>query len=234
VTFGGRPRVREIGDGAFFSCPNLTSFAVPSSVVRLGTICFCDCTSLADLSFCPGSELRELGHCAVDRCRGLRSISLPSSVEKIEPSCFSECANLEQVIIPEDSKLVSIGNRAFAGCRSLRALVAPASLDSIGSECFDRCSALTSLTFASPSHVRTLLSLPYKWSAGRIEVPDSVETLSFIRVRIRLKLCTVVFRPDSRLSQFKLDFRLRSGQPRSFVHWSSWTLKRFRSDLEFA
>jgi hypothetical protein len=232
VRFGERPRVREIEYAAFMLCEMLAVFSVPSSVVRLGTICFSGCSSLHWISFCPGSQLREVGGGAFSQCRGLQSISLPSSVEKIESECFEGCVNLEEVNIPEDSKLVSIERGAFKFCRALRSLVVPASLEFLGLQCFQKCSALTSVRFGSPSHLRTLLSLP-QW-VGVIEIPDSVQTLNFIRESRSLKPCAFVFGPGSRLSEFKLEFRASSLRGRCLIHFSSWTVKRFRSQLEFA
>jgi hypothetical protein len=54
----------------------------------------------------------------------------------------------------------------------------PSSVESVGLLSFIYCRALSSLSFASPSHLRELLDLP-PWLSGLVSIPDSVEVLSF-------------------------------------------------------
>jgi hypothetical protein len=157
---------------------------------------------------------------------------MPSSLQVILPECFRECASLEDVVMPADSKLVSIGAWAFAGCSSVRVLAIPSSLDWIDTGCFQACFSLSHLTFSAPSHIRKLLSLP-PVCGSPIEIPDSIEILHTANLG-ELMIYTLLFGPDSELTTFNPIFTARPRFYRSFAHFSSRTLKRLRSTLEFA
>jgi hypothetical protein len=159
-------------------------------------------------------------------------VTLPSSLETIGPQCFWKCGALEEVHFPEDSKLLRIAHEGFGGCRALRAFVIPRSVVSVGSGCFHECSSLSGLAFARPSQLRELLSIPLVWD-DPIEIPDSVERLVFVQERKRPRSRTFAFGPDSQLSEFTRDTQLGWYGRRSFLRFSSGTLKRFRSTLEF-
>jgi hypothetical protein len=146
--------------------------------------------------------------------------------------CFGDCRSLERVTIPENSELLRVEDWAFLRCSVLRALVFPSSVIAIGSHCFEGCSSLSELTFASPSRLRELGSLPPD-PAGPIAVPDSVEVIAYPWIAEGGVRGTLTFGPESRLIWFRASFVWDNHPIRSFVHLSSGSLKRFRSDFEF-
>ena len=112
-------RVTSIGDGAFMSCPNLTSVNIPKGV-----------TNIKDFAFY--------------ECKSLTSINIPEGVTNIGEGAFCWCVDLTSFTIPES--VTSIGYNAFAQCSSLTSLSIPKSVTSIGYGAFGSCSNLTSIS----------------------------------------------------------------------------------------
>jgi hypothetical protein len=141
------------------------------------------------------------------------------------------------VTFPSDSRLLRIEHRLFSNCRSLRSLVIPALVEFIGYESFQQTYSLSSLSFASQSHLRELRDWP-PGASQSLGLPDAVEFLSFRQDITHPLRCVLTFDRDSRL-------RLIAAMPipgspggtvplRVIVHVTSRSLKVFRLDLEFA
>jgi hypothetical protein len=169
-------------------------------------------------------------HAFVD-CQLLECIGLPSSVEALGDACFYGCARLEISPLPTDSHIVRIGELAFSWCTSLKSLALPASVEFVDPCCFLGCKSLSSLTFSSPSHLRELLDLPPNYP-GVIDIPDSVEALSFDRLWIFEPVMTLTFGSDSKLADIIVVSQVRSRVGR-FLQVAARSLNRFRENLEF-
>jgi hypothetical protein len=100
--------------------------------------------------------------------------------------------------LPIDSAVVRIEAEAFDDCGRLKSMAMPSSTEFVGETCFSGCPSLSDFTFASSSHVRKLLDLPYVLS-GFVNIPDSVEILSFHRDKRRSPRRTLIFGTESRL-----------------------------------
>ena len=107
--------VTSIGEGAFFSCSDLTDVDIPNSVTSIGSYAFWDCSRLTAVDI-PNS-VTSIGKRAFYGCSGLTAVNIPNSVTSIGNSAFSGCSGLTTVDIP--NSVTSIGSDAFWGCSSL-------------------------------------------------------------------------------------------------------------------
>jgi hypothetical protein len=110
---------------------NITSAALPSTLVYIGDNAFQNCFSLTSVSISAADV--EIGKNAFNGCTALASLTL-ANVKKIGEYAFagSMTSGDPDVILP--SSLVSIGNYAFYGCTNLKAsdFTIPGSVVEIG------------------------------------------------------------------------------------------------------
>jgi hypothetical protein len=104
---------------------NITSIAVPASVVVINYSAFRDIDELVSVTLPDGiKEIPE--SCFVD-CKKLTTVNLPASLEAINRSAFLRCGELNNLVIPasltsmqfKDFKTPDPNNRAFLGCGKL-------------------------------------------------------------------------------------------------------------------
>lgn len=74
-------RVSSIGDQAFYSCRNLTSVQLPSSITSIGDEAFYSCEKLTSINLPEGLET--IGVDAFCNCEKLESIYIPKTVSVI-------------------------------------------------------------------------------------------------------------------------------------------------------
>ena len=121
VFAGDSPALRELGEGAFFSC-----------------------TSLAVLDLAPLSSLERIGPedailGVFESCWYLPEVTLPATVESIGAYAFQDCSRLRAVRAGGgDAALTAIGERAFYNCDSLESVEAGclAALETMGDAAF--------------------------------------------------------------------------------------------------
>ena len=127
-----------IGSNAFLKCTDLTSIAIPDSVISIGEKAFSDCTRLKSVMI-PNS-VKSIGESAFERCSGLISVSIGSGVTHIGSDAFRDCVHLTTVTSPWGVK--SVSDHAFSGCSSLVSVNIPNSVTTIGSAAFCGCTSL--------------------------------------------------------------------------------------------
>ena len=165
-------KVEKIENWAFIYS-NLSSIAIPNSVISIGDGAFSQCSSLTDITI-PDS-VTSIGEGAFDDCSGLTSITIPNSVTSIGASAFRGCSSLTSITIP--NSVTSIGYYAFFGCSSLTSITIPNSVTSIEEAAFAECSSLTDITI--PDSV-TSIGYHAFWkctSLTDITIPDSVTSI---------------------------------------------------------
>ena len=70
-------------------------FNIPSSVTRINSLAFGNCTSIQSVSLSSG--LQYIGQQAFSGCTSLSNVSLPSTLQTIEGFVFSKCINLSYI-----------------------------------------------------------------------------------------------------------------------------------------
>lgn len=84
--------------GAFYSCKNLKSVYIPSSVTVIGISSFQGCTSLENVIFeNGGDQIEMICYSAFYGCENLKNIEIPSAVKQIYSYAFSGCTSLENI-----------------------------------------------------------------------------------------------------------------------------------------
>ena len=117
---------------------------VPSSVSKIHSYAFRDCTSITSITI-PNS-VTSIRDSTFYGCRSLTSITIPNSVTYIGECAFRDCTSLTSIIIPNN--VTSIGHHAFRDCTSLTSITIPNSVTSIGRSAFYYCTSLTSITIS--------------------------------------------------------------------------------------
>lgn len=135
--------VTTLTDNAFFSCDNLISIAIPSSLSSVGTIQFLLCSALTDFatdinspfySSTGGVLYDKFQTTLVSYAYGLTaaSFTIPGTVNGIAPYAFYN-SRATSVTIPEG--VMSIGDYAFKSC-ALTSVTIPDSVTSMGNFTF--------------------------------------------------------------------------------------------------
>ena len=169
----------SIDDDTFNACTALTSIQIPASVETIGLRAFKSCSSLANITFEKGSILRDIKG-------GSKMASDYMSIDYYG---------------------------AFSDCSALTAIEIPASVESIGVAAFCLCKRLASVTFEHSSKLKSIgggWSSPYGGfsygaflycsSLTSIKIPASVETIGASAFKGCIKLTTVTFEKESRLT----------------------------------
>ena len=160
--------VPEVGPGAFYYWPTLTSISLPKAT-SIGANAFNSCTALVDVDL---PSVTYINNQAFRSCTALETIYLPSltSVQ----SAFGFCSNLKNVIFP---KVVTIDNSTFYNCTSLEEIEFPATLTAIKrTQVFYGCSNLIKLVLpyngvVSLANTNSFTGTPFASGQGHIYVP---------------------------------------------------------------
>ena len=109
-------KVSEIGERAFGSISSsLRKVIISEGIEKISAFAFYSCPDLESVSL--PSTLKYIEEGAFGQCKYLTKITLPSSLEYIGPSAFEGCMMLPSVKVP--SSVTEIGADAFLGCESL-------------------------------------------------------------------------------------------------------------------
>jgi len=152
-----------IGSYAFYSCANLISASLGSSLTNVGSYAFDNCPKLAILTLgCPTinnwfsgcplttvtilDTVTNIGNQAFYNFGSLSNVNFGNGIIAIGGQAFANCG-LTNLIIP--NSVVSVGGSAFQGCFNLKSVSIPNSLTYIAGDMFAFCSKLTSITIPS-------------------------------------------------------------------------------------
>lgn len=144
--------VKEIREGAFAHCLNLTSFTFPC-MNKIFASTFLDCRKLAQLRFrdTNGNEsmqndtITEIDDHAFDSCIALTNFRCPIKVTRFGRSCFQNCRAITSFYFPTtryvDNKMqeITVEESAFADCTKLSTVYFEENVTSIARYAFVHC-----------------------------------------------------------------------------------------------
>ena len=137
--------VREIGDGAFQDCEDLTEITIPGHVMKIGAKAFYSCGSLAKVNFAADGLGLEIGEQAFYSCSALTELYIPASVKVIGTKAFQSCSGITKLTFADDATAI-IGESAFQSLKNFTDLVIPKTITKIGASAFN-ATGITSVTF---------------------------------------------------------------------------------------
>ena len=134
--------VKNILEGAFMDCTELTGVTIPNSVTTIFGMAFQNCTSLTNIIIPEG--VTYISFQVFEKCSGLTSVTLPKSLTSIGQFAFYKCTSLTDIIIPEG--VTELYNSTFEQCSALTSVTIPSSVTHIRNYAFYGCSNLTDIT----------------------------------------------------------------------------------------
>lgn len=169
--------VKEIGEGAFGGCNNLTgTLSLPSTLEIIGELSFSACGFTCELLL--PQNLNKIEEKAFFNCYGLYgNLILPEGLSKIESGVFCNCKNLTgNLIIPQNVK--EIKSDAFNYCSGLNGkLTLSEGLEYIGLQAFYCCNFRGPLIFPSTLKGIGDNAFSYNMFSGELKLPSSLQEL---------------------------------------------------------
>ncbi len=123
--------VREISDGAFWGCTNLSNVALPQLLEVLGAYSLSG-TGIKNVTI--PKSVRIIGEGAFANCTAIKKLDIPDNISALPDSLFAGCIGLHRVDLHE--RMTEIGARTFFGCTGLESIYIPDSVIKIGEEAF--------------------------------------------------------------------------------------------------
>ena len=175
--------VGVIGDMAFKTCKSLTSVTIPASVKQIPNGAFYGCDNLTSIVVANGNQVYD----SRDNCNavietatntliaGCKYTFIPSSTTAIGEAAFYGCNTLSSINLPYSIK--SIGKWAFLDCTGLTSVAIPSSMTEIETGVFEGCTSLASIEI--PASVTRICANAFGGCCNLIiEVPSTVTEIS--------------------------------------------------------
>ena len=146
--------VQEIGEQAFYQCPDLERVTFPASLKKIGSAAFGACSSMdevnllgdggvaawCNLDFASGSAnpLSSAKNLYINGTK-VTELTIPGSVTTVKPYVFNY-ASIEKITLSEGVKTVS--TQCFYHCDNVTELTIPSSLQRVEASAFGTCNSL--------------------------------------------------------------------------------------------
>ncbi|EDR21847.1 hypothetical protein, conserved [Entamoeba dispar SAW760] len=137
--------ISKLGDLCFHKCWSLISINIPTTISKIGDYCFNGCTSLTSINI--PTVTCKIGNRCFEGCSSLISIDIPSSISELGDKCFYECRSLTSINIP--TPITKLGDCCLNNCYSLESINLSSSVIELGNYCFNGCTSLTSINIPS-------------------------------------------------------------------------------------
>ena len=174
VLFINPSSLKRISSSSFKDCTALMQISIPPSVESIGSFSFYNCSKMTQILI--PSSVKNIDFSAFEECSSLIQVTIPSSVTKISSATFKSCSSLVQITNP--SSVTEIGVGSFYDCSSLSEITIPSSVTKIGEKAFANCSSLNEITI--PSSVIKIGKNAFEKCSllKRIKIPSSIQEIN--------------------------------------------------------
>ena len=179
--------VTEVESWACYSCHNLKSVQIPSSVTEIGLYAFNGCTKLKSIKVDANNPNYSDRDGVLYNKAGIylycypnaraTHYTIPDGVTMIYYSGFQECVDLVSVTIP--NSVTSIRTSAFSCCFSLESVALPNNLGNLEAGAFSSCRELKSVTLSTKYNKVPEWCFSDCWSLESIEFPANIRTIAY-------------------------------------------------------
>ena len=179
--------VTGIQEKAFYSCPELKTVQIPSTVSTIGAQAFGESPLLSKIIVDPTNQnfyadnngiLFNKTQTELIFCPKTFSgaYTVPEDVQKIHAFAFNNCIQLTSVVLPNGLKRIEDG--AFYGCTKMTSANIPSGLTYLGSDAFRNVSSLSS-SIVLPSTLSEIGSSAFKrcTSLSNVTIKNGVEII---------------------------------------------------------
>lgn len=172
-----------IGDYAFDGCSSISSITIPKNVISIGYQAFANCDNLTDLVYGAKEctiEWPSSGSISTGESVGwnhLINVTIGKDVLKLGEYIFSECTKLSNVKFEDNSKLNAIDNSVFYDCHSLENIVLPNTITEIDNSAFYNCISLKEMLL--PNSLTKLGSSVFYGckSLAKVNIPNQLTSI---------------------------------------------------------
>lgn len=137
--------ITSIGNTAFAYCENLEEMVLPSTLISLGASAFWECSKLVSIEI-PDAVTTIDGDTFLG-CSDLGRVKLGTGTQIIKESAFKDCSSLSDINLEEN--ITQIGDYAFQNCTSLGVINVPNTTTTIGTYAFYNCTNATTITIGT-------------------------------------------------------------------------------------
>lgn len=151
-------------------CNNITSFALPASITKIGDFAFYQCQNLTHIDASAATHLTEIGKKAFSYT-ALTEAVVPEGLTTVGDSAFMFCKNITAVTIP--NSITYLGEGAFINCTGLTNATLPPTVTSIPKALFSYCRNLVHCNLSS-----SLTSIDSRAFAGCTQLREDITHLT--------------------------------------------------------
>lgn len=158
--------IKELGEHAFYDCPNLRKAVLPDNLKTLPRHLFENCWRLSECNL--PNQLETIDNSAFCNCQRLAFSEMPNSLRRIGEFAMQNTSSTK-IVVPQN---VSIGSKAFSANYRLVEIELPVNVFGGISGLFSGCSALNKVTLRSATVLQNPDQLSLDLSKVTIVVPD--------------------------------------------------------------
>lgn len=155
TAYGNNYRVVQVAQHALYSCSNITSVSIPTTVHTIWGSAFGNCTKLKEVII-PDDCAVSIRSSAFSYCDSLTTITLGNMVDTLYSNVFNACNNITTINLNTEHLRNSYAQ--FANARVKNVNIGP-SVKSIPKSLFQNCDSLISITI--PDSVTSIKSLAF-------------------------------------------------------------------------